>query len=62
MNHPNSLEQLQSIIGLSAEQRFDYFVEQALATGLIWTLRGDGGGVLMSSEGKGCIPVWPSVA
>lgn len=43
----------------TAQTRFDYCLEQALATNTVWTLRGDDGGVLMSSEGHSCIPIWP---
>lgn len=54
-------EQL-AIIHLSADERLDYCLQQALTTRQIWTLRADNGGVLMSAEGKECVPIWPSEA
>lgn len=43
----------------TAQTRFDHCMAQAIATETVWTLRGDDGGVLMSSEGHSCIPIWP---
>lgn len=62
MTNPMTADEQQAIVQLSAEERFEYFLEQAVATGCVWTLRGDDGGVLMSAEGKECIPVWPNEA
>lgn len=62
MTNPMTADEQHAIVQLSAEKRFEYFLEQAVATGCVWTLRGDDGGVLMSAEGKECIPVWPSEA
>lgn len=45
---------------LSAEGRYDYFVEKIVAGGEVWSLSSDQGWVVMSSdEGEECLPVWP---
>lgn len=45
---------------LSAEGRYDYFVEKAVAGGEVWSLQSDAGWVAMRSEdGEECLPVWP---
>lgn len=62
MSNPMTADEQQAIVRLSAEERFDYFLAQAEATDCVWTLRGDDGGVLMSADGKECMPVWPSEA
>ncbi|MFC3852357.1 DUF2750 domain-containing protein [Salinispirillum marinum] len=43
----------------TAQTRFDHCLSQAISSATVWTLRGDDGGVLMSSEGHSCVPIWP---
>lgn len=62
MTDPLAAADFQAILQSSAEARYDYFLQQALATGCVWTLRADDGGVLMSAEGQECMPIWPSQA
>lgn len=45
---------------LSAEGRYDYFVEKIVAGGEVWSLSSEEGWVVMrSEEGEECLPVWP---
>jgi hypothetical protein len=45
---------------LSADGRYDYFVEKAVAGGEVWSLQCDDGWVTMlSHDDEECLPVWP---
>ena len=54
-----SKKDYQAALSLSAEERYDYFVEQVGASGEIWSLANKDGWVAFSSEGDACLPVWP---
>jgi hypothetical protein len=48
------------VAGQSAEQRYQYFIDRAVESGQVWSLRSDDGWVEVSSEdGEPCMPVWP---
>jgi hypothetical protein len=48
---------------LSADGRYDYFVEKVIAGGEVWSLQSDDGWVVMiSPEDEECLPVWPHEA
>ncbi len=45
---------------LSPDSRYDYFVEKIVAGGEVWSLAGEDGWVVMTSDdGEECLPVWP---
>ena len=43
----------------ASDKRYDYLVQQLVARGELWILVGDGGSVLLNSDGDDCVPVWP---
>ena len=52
--------QRREVAGQSAEQRYQYFIDQVVDAGEVWSLRADDGWVEVSSEdGEPCMPVWP---
>lgn len=59
MTYTLSPKEFHSVSGMSAEERFDYFVDAIIKSKEVWTLSSDQGTVLMSSEGEDCLPVWP---
>lgn len=44
---------------LPAHERYQYFVDQVVACGEVWSLANAEGWVAFSSEGEPCLPVWP---
>lgn len=54
-----SFAQLQELQALSAEQRYEYLLQQVVDSQQLWILVGDGGSVLLNSDGRDCVPVWP---
>lgn len=59
MEQSLSFAELQNLMQMSADQRYDYLLAQAKETQKLWILVGDGGSVLLSSEGQSYVPVWP---
>lgn len=45
---------------LSAEERYDEFVELVVSNEALWTLKDYQGLVLLTSDGDDCIPFWPN--
>ena len=43
-----------------SEQRYQYFIEQAVTHQQIWILTDEQGCVMLNSEEEVCVPVWPS--
>jgi Protein of unknown function (DUF2750) len=53
-------EEFESVLALSANRRYEYFVKRAASHGELWGLRGDGGWVVAEDdEGNPYFPVWP---
>ncbi|NQZ31134.1 MAG: DUF2750 domain-containing protein [Oceanospirillaceae bacterium] len=50
----------QHLTDYTAEQRFQYFIEQAVATKEVWILTDEEGCVMLNTEEEECVPVWPS--
>jgi hypothetical protein len=60
MSYPLSDADRSVVSMLSADGRYEYFVEKAVAGGEIWSLQCDDGWVVMlSQEEEECLPVWP---
>ncbi len=59
MAYPLDKAQFDTIVNLSASERYDHFVAKAAETEEIWSLKGEGGWVSLSSDGEDCFPVWP---
>lgn len=59
MSYTLNRTDLDTVPGLSADERHDYFVEKILEGGQVWTLGSDRGMVMMSSDGEEVLPVWP---
>ena len=43
----------------ASDKRYDYLLQQLIATQQIWILVGNGGSVLLNSDGDDCVPIWP---
>jgi hypothetical protein len=52
-------ETLATLETQSSQDRYDYLLEQIIENQEIWILVGDGGSVLLKSDGDECVPVWP---
>ncbi|MEH6442432.1 MAG: DUF2750 domain-containing protein [Oceanospirillaceae bacterium] len=48
------------LASFDSQQRFQYFLEQAVAEAQVWILTDEEGFVLLNCEEESCIPVWPS--
>ena len=59
MSYSLSKKEYESVLKLSADERYDYFIRQVQSTGEIWSLANAEGWVAFSSEGDACLPVWP---
>lgn len=59
MTQPLSFAHLQDLQEMNAEQRYTYLLAQANEQQQLWILVGDGGSVLLNSDGNDCVPVWP---
>lgn len=59
MEYQLTAEELNRISTLTAEQRYDYFIQAVADLEKIWILTDDEGFVLVSAEDERCIPVWP---
>lgn len=59
MSYDMDAAQLQQALNLPAEQRFDYFIEQVLAHGEIWSLADGEEWMVLTAEGEEYLPVWP---
>jgi len=51
----------QQLATLNCEERFQYFIEQAVATKEVWILTDDQGCVMLNTEDEEGVPVWPSL-
>lgn len=59
MKTPMTAPMKLSLLQLSADERYQYFLESVAQTGEVWSLRSRKGWVMMSSEAEECLPVWP---
>lgn len=60
MSYPLSDRDYDAVLRLSAEDRYDYFVDKVVEGDQVWSLKGADGWVVMTSEdGEECLPVWP---
>lgn len=51
--------QLNAINQMSAEQRYDYFINTLLEQKEVWGLAGNSGWLILPDEGEEHLPVWP---
>lgn len=60
MSYPLTDNEFNAVALLSAEGRYDYFVDKVVAGGEVWSLQSEDGWVIVTSEdGEECLPVWP---
>ena len=60
MNAPGSNSTSLDLFALSADERYAYFIREAVARDGVWTLQGPGGFVAFRDEdGRDCFPFWP---
>ncbi|WP_245785647.1 DUF2750 domain-containing protein [Alkalimonas amylolytica] len=59
MEYQLNQDELNKLVQLTPEQRYEYFVHAAADLDAIWILVDDEGFVLVSAEDERCIPVWP---
>ncbi len=57
----SSSQSNQQLTDLTCEQRFQFFIEQVVATKEVWILTDDEGCVMLNTEDEECVPVWPSL-
>lgn len=55
-----SSQQVNDVLALDADDRYDYLVAEVVSQGKIWSLRSDRGWVMVSTDQEECLPVWPS--
>jgi hypothetical protein len=61
MNAPGSDQAILDLFEQSADERYTYFLAQAITREAVWTLQGPGGFVAFRDEaGYDCFPFWPS--
>ncbi len=53
-------QQLDTIAGYDAEQRYQYCIKEVVAQGQIWILVDQDGCVMLNTEDEDCVPVWPN--
>ena len=51
---------LSTLDNYDSEQRYQYFIQSAVANQEIWILTDRQGCVMLNSEDEDCVPVWPS--
>lgn len=44
----------------TSHERYDYLLEQVIEQQEVWIMVGDGGSVLLTSDGASCVPIWPN--
>ncbi|EPJ47482.1 MAG: hypothetical protein OFPII_12720 [Osedax symbiont Rs1] len=49
-----------SVNELDSEQRFQYFIDEAIQQQQIWILTDQQGCVMLNTDDEDCVPVWPS--
>jgi hypothetical protein len=51
--------EFESVVALSAERRYQYFVKRAASHGEVWSLRTEEGWVIAEDAGEPYFPIWP---
>lgn len=59
MTTPLEQSELEATLNLDAHERYDKFVTDVARADKVWSLKGVGGWVSLSSDGEDCFPVWP---
>lgn len=60
MSDDLSPQQFKAVMAMSGRERYQYFVQQVVANGHVWSLANHEGWVALSADGHDCVPVWPS--
>ena len=55
-------EQVESAFALSADERYEFFLDLVAENNTVYTLKDDQGCLLVTSEEESCLPVWPDEA
>lgn len=55
-------EEIDEAFTLSAEDRYDYFVEKVAESGEIWSLSEGDEWLILRTDDEECLPVWPHPA
>lgn len=56
---PNEID---DVLALDADDRYDYLVDRAVKQHKIWSLHSERGWVMVSTDQEECLPVWPDAA
>ncbi len=59
MAYKLTAEQREKVSSLSAEQRYEHFVDKISKWEEVWTLKDQDGAVMLSTDDAPCLPVWP---
>lgn len=59
MSNALTAQQIQDILALDADSRYEYLVDAVVKAGKIWSLHSDKGWVMVSTDQEECLPVWP---
>ncbi len=57
---PLEANQITTIMGYDADQRFKYLLKEVVANNTIWILTDTDGCVMLNTEDEDCVPVWPN--
>lgn len=59
MTYSITSEEQEAAFSLSAEERYDYFVEKAAEHEALWSLSEGDEWLILKTDGEECLPVWP---
>ncbi len=60
MSYELTESERQAVAALSADERYDYFVQKVVEGGEVWSLQSEDGWVqVTAAHGEVCLPVWP---
>lgn len=55
-------EQITSALALSADERYEFFLDLLAENHTVYTLKDEQGCLLVTSDDESCLPVWPDQA
>lgn len=52
-------DQIDALVAMDSEQRFDYLIGRVVETGQLWILTDEHGSVMLNTDDEECVPIWP---
>ncbi|MAL97787.1 DUF2750 domain-containing protein [Hydrocarboniclastica marina] len=62
MSNSLSPKEINDVLALDADDRYDYLVAQVVQQKKIWSLHSERGWVMVSTDQEECLPIWPDEA